>query len=789
METADVYRKFRSERTHFEQECEMYKLLHELNMPHIPKHQKEGEDTMVLTLVGDDLSSYYSETPNPSLACKLLSLYLSIFEELHSRWVVHNDVHPRNLILRDLHTGFLIDFELSKHHPNQEGPFAGEPYGVAAYMGTMRHLGYSSALLDLEGLVYSIIRVCLGGSSLPWYSLWKQVEDIEEERGFDQATFSMKLQWCMKLLHTANDKDLAAVAPTWPISLLQCLQIIIRAQMERTPVQNVYDQLRESHMRFDSPSESHPAGSYIHDKGMTLRRSADWKKCVKPPTDGSESPQNPDTKSVVSKKTSKEKAANKSKSNVLEDISNELVRRYYHRSTKKSLIPFSLNFPKKIELDGVFFFPKSDFLLGTKNPDVKPTDKPYNQSAPLYSFRGFNPDLCPRIDTDQIDSFISREVMDSLPSSTHDVKDFSALRKQIKTNGPVTIVETFYIRDPADLLTDPHFFAVKTKTSTIEGVTVDISAGKIPIKLLQFFWNGFKSVADRLPAHLLAIEHSDPEKFKRGKKTTLKGLNLSTHPFQVTPFDFLFFPVTLIVAVHCPLDITPKLIESAFHNINTGRFMNWPLKLMLSLGRVKILTVKCHAWLTAPVLQSPYGFINPLLLHELKESMRKCGPFFQQDLDIKLFLRVFLTCIRHYLTIIRAVVEKEYLFSSIRGFKPDDYLIDGYSWDNVMEVMNPVMTMWKDAILMEYCQPQTDDRQVLDHHSMLRDRGSLFMFLRTFKGYSPERANYEIQRLQQFRPEVSSKIPAVDELREYLISRFGYECYYDALCRWDTNAC
>eukprot|EP00768_Dysnectes_brevis_P008220 gnl/Dysnectes_brevis/7308_a12139_227.p1 GENE.gnl/Dysnectes_brevis/7308_a12139_227~~gnl/Dysnectes_brevis/7308_a12139_227.p1 ORF type:complete len:747 (+),score=12.51 gnl/Dysnectes_brevis/7308_a12139_227:99-2339(+) len=106
---------------------------------------------------------------NPS---QLIDLLLPLFHTLHkTHHVIHGDVHANNFVFHSSGRPYLIDFENSSHHSDEEiTKYHRLPArGVPAYMGALQLLGFYHPLLDLEGLCYTIARVCWGRASLPWH--------------------------------------------------------------------------------------------------------------------------------------------------------------------------------------------------------------------------------------------------------------------------------------------------------------------------------------------------------------------------------------------------------------------------------------------------------------------------------------------------------------------------------------------------------------------------------------------------------------------------------------------
>ncbi|CAD8132010.1 unnamed protein product [Paramecium pentaurelia] len=153
-------------------------------VPQVPKLKWAGKDqgnnVMVIQLLGRDLTHYMRQRKRLSLPCVLgiADQLLTILENVHNKGVIHRDLKPENVLVgkdKEKDQLYLVDFGIAKQFKDKDDkhiPFKdNKPFlGTSRYASIAAHKGYElSRKDDLESLGYMLIFLLKG--SLPWQNV------------------------------------------------------------------------------------------------------------------------------------------------------------------------------------------------------------------------------------------------------------------------------------------------------------------------------------------------------------------------------------------------------------------------------------------------------------------------------------------------------------------------------------------------------------------------------------------------------------------------------------------
>ncbi|CAD8047005.1 unnamed protein product [Paramecium sonneborni] len=146
----------------------------------------QGNNVMVIQLLGRDLTHYLRQRKRFSLGCVLgiADQMLTILEVIHNKGIIHRDLKPENILTgkeREQNLIYLVDYGIAKQFKDKDDkiiPYReNKPFlGTSRYASIAAHKGYElSRKDDLESLGYMLIFLLKG--SLPWQNISYKNED------------------------------------------------------------------------------------------------------------------------------------------------------------------------------------------------------------------------------------------------------------------------------------------------------------------------------------------------------------------------------------------------------------------------------------------------------------------------------------------------------------------------------------------------------------------------------------------------------------------------------------
>ncbi|CAK92450.1 unnamed protein product (macronuclear) [Paramecium tetraurelia] len=241
-----------------DREIQILRNLH--GLPQVPKLKWAGKDqgnnVMVIQLLGRDLTHYLRQRKRFSLACVLgvADQMLTILEAIHSKGIIHRDIKPENILAgkdRDQNTIYLVDYGIAKQFKDKDDkhiPYIeNKPFlGTSRYASIAAHKGQElSRKDDLESLGYMLIFLLKG--SLPWQNIGYKNEDEK-----------VKLVGLMKMRVTAQE-----LCQDLPIEFMRFIDLVRKMSYREKPDYRYFQQLfqrvsiqQQVEYRFDWYDES-----------------------------------------------------------------------------------------------------------------------------------------------------------------------------------------------------------------------------------------------------------------------------------------------------------------------------------------------------------------------------------------------------------------------------------------------------------------------------------------------------------------------------------------------------